>query len=102
MNPIDLSTLHASSDRGRGVLLKARLADVERGVHTLCRQYEESGQVDFDKLMSIGILLDSTGHGDVDRTLVIWFEERKTAVRLDIVCALLNGLWLRHDRGVGV
>jgi len=48
---------------------------------------------DFDQLNGIGVALARSGHEDADRPVLRWLSEAPSARRLDIVSALLNGLW---------
>ena len=54
--------------------------------------------IDFDRLMSSGILLARANKEPLDETALEWFFERPTTKRLDIVSAFLNGLWKRGYR----
>lgn len=54
--------------------------------------------VNFDRLMSNGILLAKTRHEEVDRRALDWLLSNPTDKRLDMIAAFLNGIWNRPYR----
>lgn len=76
-------------------IANAHPTDVAASVVALGDRYEASGEVNFDELLNIGIMLSARGHASSDETIIGWFEQRPTATRLDISSALLFGLWHR-------
>lgn len=92
MTTIDLWSAYKLKDR-----LALRSADpttLRHAVVAACAHCEASKNVDFDRLMGLGIFLANAGCTGLDSALVDWFVATPTAARLDIVCAILVGLWL--------
>lgn len=60
------------------------------------QRFEGDDQMDLDRLTLVGLAL-SRGHGGLGRTVVDWLASAPSSRRLDVVSALLLGLW-RSDR----
>jgi hypothetical protein len=73
-------------------------AEIEPLLIALLEQYDQSSYVDFDRLMSVGLRLARSGHDAADAAAVAWLALQPSARRLDIVAALLCGLWHRGYR----
>lgn len=87
----NLQRIQAEDDARIKLLLKEFLAD-QALVEPL----------DFDRLMSTGILLSKARKHYADLVALTWLLEHPSSKRLDFVSAFLNGLWLPPHRDIPV
>ena len=94
MEKIDLQSLVESTNLKE--LRLRSLSDVSEFVKTVMDSYDRpQAPVNFDRLMSMGILLANAEHQNVDYTVLRWLLDDPSSKRLDIGAAFLNGLWRR-------
>jgi hypothetical protein len=62
-------------------------------VHVLNQADLKPGPANVDRLASLGITLARTGHVEADFPLLAWLSKHPSSRRVDIVAALLVGLW---------
>jgi hypothetical protein len=97
MDPTEMEQLLRSADFKR--LRALELAEVGAFLVAIMAQSESAPEpADFDRFMSMGILFTKAGHEAVDEILLRWLLAKPSAKRLDIVGAVLNGLWNRPYR----
>src|SRR4051812_5604848 len=73
--------------------------DVTKFIIAVMEKYDrETAPVNFDRLMSMGILFANTEHENVDDAVLRWLLNKPSSKRLDIAAAFLNGLWQRVRR----
>jgi hypothetical protein len=83
--------------RNREVIEAASIAEVREALLALCTSIEY-GDFNYDKMVGIGIIVAASGHEGCEADVIEWLAESATFRRLDIVAALLNGLWLPSAR----
>ena len=94
-----MATIDLEHVRRRGnadSIANASPTEIAASVVALCGRCEESGAIDFDELLSIGLMLTVAGHLHSDEIIIGWLENSPTALRLDISSALLVGAWMRY------
>jgi hypothetical protein len=73
-------------------------ADLAGFLDDFLDQQEARRPLDFDRLMSLGVLLARAGHEDMDTHVLQRLLAGPSAKRLDATAAFLSGLWRRAGR----